>query len=186
MLERLGLETVLVREPGQLAGLAMLAMPGGESTTMSMLLDSSGLRGPLYEAVLPKSRGGLGLPVLATCAGVILLARELVHDDGSIKVTPLAALNAVADRNAYGRQVDSFEAPVEVDWAALNAPADGPFHAVFIRAPRLLDPGPGVRVAAREGGNIVLLRDENILACTFHPELGEDPRLHAAVLGWAG
>lgn len=185
-LARLGLEVVLVRRPQQLAGLCMLALPGGESTTMSMLLDSTGLRQPLTEALTPRSRGGKGLPALATCAGVILLARDLLRDDGSIKVQTLDVLDATVDRNAYGRQVDSFEAQLDVDWAALGAPAgQPPLHGVFIRAPRISAPGPGVEIIAAHAGLPVLVRQDNILASTFHPELTDDTRLHTAVLSFS-
>jgi len=164
----------------------MLALPGGESTTMSLLLDDTGLREPLRQAVLPISQGGGGLPVLATCAGVILIARELLHDDGSLKVRTLHLLDAAADRNAYGRQVQSFEAELAVDWDVLGLPGEAPaFHAVFIRAPRIVQPGPAVRTAASFNGDAVLVRQENILAAAFHPELSGDPRLHRAVLGWS-
>ncbi len=184
-LERLGLEVVLVRRPQQLAGLCLLALPGGESTTMSLLLDSTGLRQPLAEALTSRGRGGRGLPTLATCAGVILLARDLLHDDGSIQVRPLSVLDATVDRNAYGRQVHSFEAQLDVDWAALGVSGEQPpLHGVFIRAPRISAPGPGVAVAAVHAGQTVLVRQDNILAATFHPELTGDTRLHEAVLNF--
>jgi pyridoxal 5'-phosphate synthase pdxT subunit len=184
-LARLGLEVVLVRRPEQLAGLCLLAMPGGESTTMSLLLDSTGLRQPLREAVLPRRLGGRGLPTLATCAGVILLARDLLHDDGSIRVHTLSVLDATVDRNAYGRQVNSFEAELDVDWAALGYTGDqAAFHSVFIRAPQIREPGPGVATIAQYAGEAVLVRQDNLLAAAFHPELTSDTRLHEAVLGF--
>jgi pyridoxal 5'-phosphate synthase pdxT subunit len=184
-LERLGLDVVLVRRPQQLQGLCLLALPGGESTTMSMLLDSTGLRQPLREALTPRGLGGQGLPTLATCAGVILLARDLLHDDGSIKVQTLSVLDATVDRNAYGRQVHSFEARLEVDWAALGlGGTQAPLSGVFIRAPRISGPGPGVRSVATHAGECVLARQDNILAATFHPELTGDTRLHEAVLNF--
>jgi pyridoxal 5'-phosphate synthase pdxT subunit len=183
-LSRLGLEVVLVRHPEQLAGLSLLALPGGESTTMSLLLDSSGLRQPLRQAILPRRLGGAGLPTLATCAGVILLARDLLHDDGSIRVHTLNVLDATVDRNAYGRQVHSFEARVEVDWDALgfNGSREA-LHGVFIRAPRISNCGPDVRSVADYDGAQVVVRQDNILAATFHPELTDDTRLHQAALG---
>lgn len=181
----LGLDVVLVRRPADLAGLSILAMPGGETTTMSMLLDSTGLRQPLSELIAPRSAGGGGLPVLATCAGTILLARDVSRDEGSVKVRPLGLLDAVVERNAYGRQVDSFEADLAVDWGLLEGTPDSPsFHGVFIRAPLIRQPGPAVQTAARHRGEIVLVRQENILAATFHPELSGDNRLHAAVLAF--
>jgi len=185
VLTGLGLEVVLVRRPADLAGLCVLAMPGGETTTMSMLLDDAGLRQPLAELISPRGIGGGGLPVLATCAGAILLARDVARDEGSVKVRPLGLLDAVVERNAYGRQVDSFEAELAVDWAVLDgAPGSPSFHGVFIRAPLIRQPGPAVQTAARHRGEIVLVRQENILAATFHPELSGDSRLHAAVLAF--
>lgn len=182
--DQLGLEPVLVRKPADLAGIAALAMPGGESTTMSMLLDFSGLRGPLSELVKPVAGGGQGLPVLATCAGVILLARQLEGDTGSTRVQTLGLLDATVARNAYGRQVHSFETELSIDWNVLGQPQDPApgFHGVFIRAPRILAAGPQVRVAASHAGEPVLLRQDNIIAAAFHPELAGDTRLHAALL----
>jgi 5'-phosphate synthase pdxT subunit len=116
---------------------------------------------------------------------VILLARQLGHDSGSIKVQPLGLLDAVADRNAYGRQVDSFEAELEVDWPALGLPGEqGTFHGVFIRAPQLIAPGPALKPVAAHNGVLALARQDNILAATFHPELTDDLRLHQAVLAF--
>jgi len=185
VLSGLGLEVVLVRRPSDLEGLSMLALPGGETTTMSMLLDSTGLRQPLTELLAPGSAGGGGLPVLATCAGAILLARSVARDDGSVKVRPLGLLDAVVERNAYGRQVDSFEAGLAVDWTLLGAPS-GPasFHGVFIRAPLIRERGAAVQTVASHLGEAVLVRQDNILAATFHPELSGDSRLHAAVLAF--
>jgi 5'-phosphate synthase pdxT subunit len=180
MLESLGAEPLAVRTPDELARVATLCMPGGESTTMSLLLGESGLRDPL------RGRIAAGMPVLATCAGAILLARELTGDDGSIKVRGLGLLDAVVERNAYGRQADSFEAEVEVDWPSLGqAPDADPLKVSFIRAPIIRDPGTGVTVAARHGEDIVLVRQGSILAATFHPEMRSDPRLHRALLQFA-
>ena len=167
-----------VRDPAGLDGLTALCLPGGESTTMSLLLDSSGLRGPLTAAIRD------GLPVLATCAGAILLARELRGDDGSLKVTPLGLLDATVDRNAYGRQVDSFLTELRVDWPALgSAETDPVFHGVFIRAPRLIEPGPAVVPVAFHGEDVVAVRQGNVVAAAFHPEIAGDTRFHAAVFG---
>jgi pyridoxal 5'-phosphate synthase pdxT subunit len=185
-LEALGCAVELVRRPAQLVGLKALAMPGGESTTMSLLLDASGLRQPLAEALSPTARGGGGLPVLATCAGVILLAQRLEGDSGSVKVQPLGLLDATVSRNAYGRQVDSFEAPLDIDWAALGTEGSAAqFHGVFIRAPRIVACGAKVQTACQLDGEPVLLRQGHLLAATFHPELSADLRLHAALLGLA-
>lgn len=178
-LKRLGLRTRYVREASDLEDLAMIVLPGGESTTMSLLLDTTGLREPLSLAI------GFGLPTLATCAGAILLARELRGDSGSRKVQTLGLLDATLDRNSYGRQLDSFETEVEIDWAALGVDDAKPqLPAWFIRAPRILDPAAGVQVVAQHAGEIVGVRQANILAVTFHPELSRDSRLHAAVLGF--
>lgn len=175
--EQLDVEAVEVRRPVDLAGLTMLAMPGGESTTMSLLLDRSGLRQPLAELI------DGGLPVLATCAGVILLARELRRDDGSVRVKTLGVLDAAIDRNAYGRQVNSFEAELRVDWQALGASnGEQEFHGVFIRAPQIAEYGKAVTAIAWLDDEPVAVRQGNIVAATFHPELSGDERLHAAVL----
>jgi 5'-phosphate synthase pdxT subunit len=191
MLAGLGVEVREVRLPEHLAGLAALCMPGGESTAMSLLLDTTGLRGPLRQALAPAAAGGAGLPVLATCAGAILLAQRLAGDTGSRKVETLGLLDATVDRNAYGRQVNSFEAELEVDWGLLDGgaggrPAPALFHGVFIRAPRIAAAGPAALVAGQLAGEPVLLRQGNILAATFHPELSGDSRLHQALLALAG
>jgi pyridoxal 5'-phosphate synthase pdxT subunit len=187
-LTRLGAEAREVRRPADLAGIDCLCMPGGESTTMSLLLDTSGLRAPLREALLPKVAG-----VLATCAGAILLAARLGNDSGSRKVEPLGLLDATLERNAYGRQVDSFEAELRPDWPKLDCPpewAERPLRGVFIRAPLIREPGPGVAlVCSRLDGEIVMVRQGGIIAATFHPELSDDTRVHEALLrtarhGW--
>ena len=192
----LGVEPLLVRRTAQLAQVDALCMPGGESTTMSLLLTTGGMREPLRERIAD------GMPVLATCAGLILLARELSHDDGSLKVEPLRVLDVRVERNAYGRQIDSFEDEVEVDWELLGsgavpaltlqpqdqrpeAAATGALRAHFIRAPLIRDPGPDVQVLARRCDEIVLVRQGNILGATFHPEIAGDYRLHAVLLEMA-
>lgn len=176
-LGRLGADCREVRAPADLGSIQALMMPGGESTTMSLLLDSSGLRAPLTELIKA------GLPVLATCAGAIMLARELRHDNGSVKVETLGLLDAVVDRNAYGRQVNSFEAQLLVDWAALGIDDwRSEFHGVFIRAPQITEYAEHVKPIARLDGEVVAVRQGNIVAATFHPELSGDERLHAAVL----
>jgi pyridoxal 5'-phosphate synthase pdxT subunit len=180
MLAQLGLETRLIRRPEQLDGISMLCMPGGESTTMSMLLDSSGLREPLTELISG------GLPVFATCAGLILLAGELSGDRGSVKVRPLGLLDAAVDRNSYGRQVDSFEDSVEMDWSVLGQADSGPLPAMFIRAPRITSIGPQARACGWHAGEAVLLRQGNIIGATFHPEISGDPRIHQALAALAG
>jgi 5'-phosphate synthase pdxT subunit len=180
MLEALGLAVVLVRSPEELQQAAMLCMPGGESTAMSLLLDESGLRGPLTERI------SAGMPVFATCAGMILLARELSGDSGSLKVKPLGLLDALVDRNSYGRQIDSFEEDIEVDWQLLGAEAQGRLSGVFIRAPRIVSHGVRAQPVAWHQGQCVALRQGSILAAAFHPEIAGDARLHRCAAGWAG
>lgn len=165
-----GVEPVYVRRTAQLEDIDALCMPGGESTTMSLLLTTGGMRDPLRRCIAG------GLPVLATCAGLILLARELTNDDGSLKVEPLGLLDVRVERNAYGRQVDSFEDELEIQGL------DPPLRAHFIRAPLIRDPGPQVRVLAKRGDEIVLVRQGNILGATFHPEIAGDYRLHELLL----
>jgi 5'-phosphate synthase pdxT subunit len=170
VLEALGAYPVEVRSPAGLGGLDALVLPGGESTTMSLLLDSSGL----FDAVSGCLAGGM--PVLATCAGLILLARSVTggrHDQRSFGV-----LDVAVARNGYGRQVDSFEAGVEV-----AGMAGGPFPAVFIRAPVISSTGAGVEVLGTVDSHAVLVRQGAILASTFHPELSGDLRLHQLFLG---
>jgi 5'-phosphate synthase pdxT subunit len=187
VLAQLGCNVREVRRPEDLAGLAALCMPGGESTTMSLLLDTTGLRAPLRQALAPAADGGDALPVLATCAGAILLAQRLTGDTGSRKVDPLGLLDATVSRNAFGRQVDSFEADLDADWGILGLPAQAEprFHALFIRAPRFEQVGPQAQVAMRLAGEPVLLRQGHILAGAFHPELSGDSRVHEALLGLA-
>jgi 5'-phosphate synthase pdxT subunit len=170
-LARLDVPVRRVRRPAELAGCRALIMPGGESTTMSRLLDSSGLRGPLREFAQRH-------PVLGTCAGLILLARELEPEVGGHHhgVETLGLLDIKVLRNGYGRQVDSFQADLMI-------PGDPePFHGVFIRAPRVVEIGPDVEVIARHGDEAVAVRQGRILGVTFHPELTDDPRLLSRLL----
>jgi 5'-phosphate synthase pdxT subunit len=143
----------------------------------------------LRELLAPSAEGRGGPAVLATCAGAILLARELTRDDGSLKVQTLGLLDAVVDRNAFGRQVDSFEAPLSIDWPVLGRQdADPLLHGVFIRAPRFASVGPQasacgwLRAPDGSHGEPVLLRQGRILAASFHPELSGDARIHHALL----
>jgi 5'-phosphate synthase pdxT subunit len=159
-LERLGAEAVEVRRPAQLADLAGLVIPGGESTTIQMGLESYGLVEPLEEFV---AAGGA---VLGTCAGLIVLDRE--H---------LGLMDIESRRNAYGRQVRSFEADV-----AIRGLGDEPLRAVFIRAPWIEWAGEGVEVLAELDGHPVVARQGNVLVAAFHPELTDDLRLHAYFL----
>ncbi len=170
-LTRLGCEVVDVRTPAQLGGVDALAMPGGESTTMSRLLGTSGL----YEAL--ETRLADDLPVFGTCAGMILLARQVV--DGRPDQRTFGAIDITVRRNGYGRQVDSFEADLAV------VGLDVPFRAVFIRAPKLESLGAGVEVLASHDGTPVLVRGgihRQILCASFHPELTADVRVHELFL----
>jgi 5'-phosphate synthase pdxT subunit len=168
-LAELGAHTVEVRDAGDLAGVDALVLPGGESTTMSMLVESAGLFDPLAE------RLAAGMPVLGTCAGMILLAADVL--DGRPDQRSFGAIDIDVRRNAFGRQVDSFEAQLEV------AGFDGqPFLAVFIRAPVVERAGAGVDVLASVDGRPVLCRQGPVLAAAFHPELSGDLRIHERFL----
>ncbi len=168
-LAELGAEPVDVRTPADLAGVDALVIPGGESTTLSLLLDSSGLR-PALEDRLAE-----GLPVLGTCAGMILCAAEVL--DGRDDQTSLGAVDIDVRRNAFGRQRDSFEVDLDID----GLPGDR-FPAVFIRAPVVARVGPGVEVLAALAEGPVLCRAGAVLVAAFHPELGGDLRLHQLFL----
>jgi len=163
-LRRLGVETRQVRLPRDLDEVDALAMPGGESTTMSQLLESSGL----FSAI--GTRIETGMPVLGTCAGVILLASTVL--DGRPDQRSFGALPITVRRNGYGRQIDSFEADIDVDGL------DGSFPAVFIRAPIIEAVGAGVEVLATHDGLPIAVASGPVIGVTFHPELTEDPRLH--------
>ncbi len=164
----LGAAVSPVRTVEQLSDVDALVIPGGESTTMSKLLDSSGLAEPLRE------RLGRGLPVLGTCAGMIVLARTVL--DGRADQRSYDAIDITVRRNAFGRQIDSFEADLEVDGL------DSPFHAVFIRAPFVEEVGDGVEVLATVDGHPVVCRRGPVLVSAFHPELTADRRLHEMFL----
>ena len=169
VLDALGIECVEVRVPEHLGGVDALILPGGESTTMTRLLDTSGLREPL-EGMLRD-----GLPALGTCAGLILMAVEVL--DGRADQVPLGALDVTVRRNAYGRQRDSFE--VELDVAGIAGPS---FRGVFIRAPVVERVGCDVEVLAEYAGEPVLLRSGAVWGSTFHPELSGDLRVHQRFL----
>ena len=168
VLERLGAEPVRVRRKEDLEGLAALILPGGESTTISKGLERLGLYEPL------EAFARAGHPVLGTCAGAVLLARQVENHP----VRSLGLLDVVAVRNAYGTQVDSFATRAE------GGPFDG-LECVFIRAPQLRRPGPEVEVLARVDGWPVWIRQGRVMATTFHPELTLDPRVHQALLDMA-
>ncbi len=161
-------ETRQVRVPDDLIGLDALVMPGGESTTMSRLLTTSGLFDPLRERI------DGGLAVFGTCAGMILLARDVL--DGRPDQRSFAAMDITVRRNGYGRQVDSFEADIDV------ATLDPAFHAVFIRAPKVEAVGSSVTVIAEHEGVPVLAKQGRIYVASFHPELTPDHRLHSLFL----
>jgi pyridoxal 5'-phosphate synthase pdxT subunit len=164
VLRAIGVEPMEVRLPEHLDGLSGLILPGGESTAMRRLIDRWGLRQP----ILDLARGGT--PLLGTCAGMILLAREIV--DGDEPVLPL--LDVAVKRNAFGRQLESFEADIDIPILG-----SAPVHGVFIRAPIVERTGPGVDVLARlDDGRIVAVRERNVLATAFHPELAGETRFH--------
>lgn len=166
MVQRLGHEVREVRDPDDLVGLGALILPGGESTTQGMLIERRGLAEPLRSAI----QGGL--PTFGTCAGCILLARNIVVS-GQFR---LGTFDITVERNAYGSQVDSFDTPVEVSGL-------GTVAAVFIRAPRIAAVGPGVEVLASHGGFPVLVRQGNQVAATFHPELTDSLEVHRWFMG---
>jgi 5'-phosphate synthase pdxT subunit len=166
ILRRLGAETREVRLPQHLVGLDGLLLPGGESTTVGKLAEDYGLLDPLRELATG------GLPMWGTCAGLILLASDVGHAQPLI-----GALDIQVRRNAFGRQVDSFEADLRVP---VLAEPKRPFRAVFIRAPLITGAGPGVNVLARldNAGGIVAVQQEKLLGTAFHPELTDDARFH--------
>ncbi|MGN6577475.1 MAG: pyridoxal 5'-phosphate synthase glutaminase subunit PdxT [Nocardioides sp.] len=170
MLERAGAATIAVRRPAELAQVDGIVLPGGESTTMYKLARTFDLFEPLRDAI----RGGL--PAFGTCAGMIMLADHI--EGGIAGQETIGGLDVVVRRNAFGRQVDSFEADLDVTGF------DNPFHAMFIRAPWVEKVGQDVEVVARVAtgeavGRIVAVRQAALLATSFHPEITGDPRIHA-------
>jgi 5'-phosphate synthase pdxT subunit len=165
VLDALGVDAVEVRVPEHLSGVDALFLPGGESTTMSRLLDTSGLFDPVRELVHD------GVPTFGTCAGMILLARDVV--DGRPDQHGFDLLDVRVRRNGYGRQIASFEADLDVR----DVPG-GSFRGVFIRAPFVERVGAGVEVLAEHEGVPVLVREGSVWASSFHPELSGDLRLH--------
>jgi pyridoxal 5'-phosphate synthase pdxT subunit len=163
VLRSLGAEPVEVRLPPDLAGLDALVIPGGESTTISKAIARDGLEGAI------RDHAAAGRPILGTCAGMIVCDRD--H---------LGLLDARARRNAFGRQLASFEADLEVQGVGPD-----PLHAVFIRAPWIEEHGSGVEVLASFEGHPVAVREGPVLACSFHPELTDDSRLHALLMAMA-
>jgi 5'-phosphate synthase pdxT subunit len=170
VLDALGVEPVEVRRPDHLSGVDALFLPGGESTTVTKLLDSSGVRSAL------RSRLADGLPVFGTCAGLILLAREVEDEHGTRSSGALGVLDCTVVRNAYGRQRESFEAGLAIDGV------EGDFPGVFIRAPVVAEVGRTVDVLATHDDKPVLVRQGRTWGATFHPELSGDLRVHERFL----
>lgn len=173
LLGGLGVDVTEVRTPEELDGVDAVVLPGGESTTMWHLLGVSGLGDAL------RRRLSDGLPALGTCAGMIVLAAGVV--DGRSDQGSLGAIDITVRRNAFGRQIASFEQPIAV--AGLG---DEPFHGVFIRAPVVERCGPDVEVLASLNGQPVAVRHRNVVATAFHPELTSDPRIHKLFVDTAG
>jgi len=166
-LHAIGVDGVRVREPADLADIAGLILPGGESTTMRQLIERWGLREPILDLA------ERGAPIFGTCAGMIVLATEIAG--GEAPILPL--LDVTVERNAFGRQLDSFEADI-----AVPVLGDTPVHGVFIRAPIIDRTGPGVDILARlDDGRIVAVRERNVIATAFHPELAGETRFHRLV-----
>ena len=166
---RCGVEAAPVRLPDELTRVDALAIPGGESTTMSRLIRVHGLEAPLRE------RLEAGMPTLSTCAGLILMSSEVL--DGRSDQIAFGILDVTVRRNGYGRQVESFEADIPVEPLGV-----APFRAVFIRAPLITHAGPDAEVVASFGDNAVAVAQGPHLGLCFHPEMTDDPRLHQLFL----
>jgi len=167
----IGVEGVPVRLPHDLEDVAGLILPGGESTTMRQLIERWGLRQPILDLAAS------GAPLFGTCAGMIVLAREIAGGESPI----LPLLDVTVERNAFGRQLESFEADLSVPVLG-----DQPVHGVFIRAPVIERTGPDVDILARlDDGRIVAVRERNIIATAFHPELAGETRFHRLVAAMA-
>jgi len=169
----LGVETMGVRRPAELDQVSALVIPGGESTTLTRLMDRVELRQPLLDFAVNN-------PVMGTCAGLIMMSSALADEKfKDYGVAPLGLLDCKVLRNGYGRQIDSFTAPVGI--GILDGSAED-FDAVFIRAPRIVEVGPEADVVAAYKGEPVAIRQGNLLGLTFHPELTPDSRIHQAFL----
>jgi pyridoxal 5'-phosphate synthase pdxT subunit len=167
VLRSIGVDAVEVRLPEQVPDLDGLILPGGESTTMRRLIERWGLRQPILDLA------GRGAPLFGTCAGMIILSKDIA--DGDEPVLPL--LDVTVERNAFGRQLDSFETELAVPLLG-----DQPVHGVFIRAPVIERVGPDVDVMARlDDGRVVAVRERNVIATAFHPELAGETRFHRLV-----
>lgn len=167
-LSEAGATPIEVRVPEDLSGVDALVLPGGESTTLNLLLHSNGLWGAIDERLRD------GMPAFGTCAGMILLSREV--SDGRPDQTSFAAIDISVRRNGYGRQLDSFETDLSVDGLSSD------MHAVFIRAPLVQRVGPDVEILARHKGVPVVCRQKQVVVAAFHPELSGDGRLHELFL----
>ncbi len=176
LLRQLGVQALEVRQPEHLRGLDGLIIPGGESTTIGKLAVAYGLVSPIQRMA------ARGLPIWGTCAGMILLAKDIGRRQPLIGVMDIAVR-----RNAFGRQVDSFEADLtipQLDQVSEEEERGRPFRAVFIRAPGIESVGPGVLELARlRDGLIVAAQQDNLLVTAFHPELGDDTRFHRLFIG---
>jgi len=166
ILDSLGVNPLPVKKPEQLEAIEALVIPGGESTTIGKMAVRFGLLEPLRSAITD------GLPVYGTCAGMILLSGSITEGDQPL----LGALDVVVRRNAFGRQNESFEEALDIDGL------DSPFHAVFIRAPWVEKVGSEVEVLASVGEHPVMVRQDRLLATSFHPELTGDGRIHEMLL----
>jgi len=171
MLERCGCEVLEVRRPHHLEEVMGIVVPGGESTTIGKLLSDWGLMKPL------RQKGLEGMPIFGTCAGMIVLAKEIVGSNQA----RLELMDIRVKRNAYGRQVDSFEMPLSI-----KCLDHVPFPGVFIRAPYIEQVGPSVEVLASQDNKIVMVRQGNLLASSFHPELTKDERVHRYFISLIG
>ncbi len=167
-LERLGIDAIEVRSLENFDASEALIIPGGESTTMSFLLESSGIFDSLRE------RSVEGMPILGTCAGMILLSSKIT--DGRSDQKPLNLMGIEIRRNGYGRQIDSFESDLSIEGF------DGSFRGIFIRAPLVEAVSEEVEVLAEVNGRPVMCRQGSIIATSFHPELADDDRIHAEFL----
>jgi pyridoxal 5'-phosphate synthase pdxT subunit len=163
------IQVIEVRKSGQMEECAALVLPGGESTTICRQLESSGLAEELKAAALS------GKPILATCAGLVLISQEIMGSNEGL-VKPLGLMDIKINRNAFGPQKESFEADLQVKGL------DRPYRAVFIRAPAIGEVGRGVEVLASIGDVVVAARQKNLLALAFHPELTQDSRIHQIFL----
>ncbi|MGH2758477.1 MAG: pyridoxal 5'-phosphate synthase glutaminase subunit PdxT [Actinomycetota bacterium] len=173
LMRGLDVASVAVKTIADLETVDALVLPGGESTTIGFLLDEHAMIEPL------RKRIDDGMPVLGTCAGAILLARSVLSTTSAREWPTIGVLDVVVHRNAYGRQVDSFEADVDVAGV-------GPMHAVFIRAPVIASVGEEVEVLATHRETPVAVRQRNVIAATFHPELARESGLHRLLVDAAG